>query len=374
MKLTASLCAALAFTALVARAATDPSLSLAPASLSADTNANPAVSEAALFGDPTIVKGSGFEIKRSELDLLVSRARAAAAAQGQQIDPEKEAQLEVQFLEELITIQVLLQKVTDADKVAGGQQATLQYSNILKRAGSPEALDRQLKTVGLTVQEWREKGTQESVAMAALQRMLGVFVTDVEVRDYYSNHTSEFEQPETVRAQQLLLLTINTNDPTMSPLDTNTVAAKRVQIEGLLKRARAGEDFTALVKQYSEDLSTRDNGGELPRFARGRLPAEFDAAAFSMTNNQISDVVVVPYGFYLIKTLQKYPAKVMDFAQVSSDIKDFLTHGKLSKAAPALVEKLKTEEQVQILDTKLKSLVDLFTPSTNAPAATAPAQ
>jgi len=372
MKLITSLCAAVAFATVAVHADTNTAAAAAVLPAGA-TNANATVSETALFGDPTIVKGTGFEIKRSDLEQLVTRARAAAAAQGQQIEPDKEAQLEVQFLEELITIQVLLQKVTDADRVEGLKQAGVQFTNILKRAGSPEALERQLKTVGLTLKEWQAKGTEESTAMAALQRLLGVFVTDAETKDYYSNHTSEFEQPETARVQQILLLTIDTNSPAMNPLATNAIDLKRQQIDGILKRARAGEDFAALAKQYSDDATTRDNGGELPRFARGRLPAEFDAAAFSMTNNQISDVVVVPYGFYLIKTLEKFPAKVMEYSQVAPDIKDFLTHSKLSKQAPALVEKLKTDEQVKITDSKLKMLVELIDPGTNAPAApTAP--
>jgi len=346
------------------------------APLAASNTAGTGISESALFGDPTVVKGKGFEIKRSDLDQLVTRARGAAAAQGQALPPDREAQIEVQFLEELITIQVLQQKVTDADRIAGQQQAAELYTNIIRRAGSEAKLQQQLKLVNMTVPELMAKNTQESTAMAALQRMAGVFVTDAEVHDYYSNHASDFEQPETVQARQIVLLTIDTNTPTLAPLGTNTIAAKRQQIEALLKRARAGEDFNQLARQNSEDLSTRENGGELPRFARGRLPADFagvEAAAFSMTNGQISDVVVSSYGFTLVQTEQKFPAKLVEFSKVASDIKDQLLHFKLEQQAPAIVEKLKKELQVEILDGKLKALVDLFGPSTNAPAAAAPA-
>src|ERR1019366_6058362 len=132
----------------------------------ASTNANPQTAMTALFGDPAVVKGKGFEIKRSDLDQVVSGAKANAAAQGQQLPPE----FEVSVLNQLITIQVLLQTANAADKSAGQTEADLQYTNLMKKFTSPEAFDRQLKAVGMTVGDLRAKATQEAVAKAALKR------------------------------------------------------------------------------------------------------------------------------------------------------------------------------------------------------------
>ena len=62
-------------------------------------------------------------------------------------------------------------------------------------------------------------------------------------------------------------------------------------------------------QQYSEDPGSKDNGGELPAFPRGQMVPEFEAAAFSLTNNQISDVVTTQYGYHIIQLLGKTPAK-----------------------------------------------------------------
>ena len=70
----------------------------------------------ALFGDPVIAKGKGFEIKRSELDEVMMGIKSAAAARGQTIPPAQLAQIEGQLLNRLIQDQLLLQKATDADK------------------------------------------------------------------------------------------------------------------------------------------------------------------------------------------------------------------------------------------------------------------
>ena len=55
----------------------------------AATNSKPADVMAALFGDPVIAKGNGFEIKQSQLDSVVDALKARTAAMGQTVAPEE---------------------------------------------------------------------------------------------------------------------------------------------------------------------------------------------------------------------------------------------------------------------------------------------
>ena len=215
--------------------------------------------------------------------------KSAAAAHGQTIPPAQLTQIEGQLLDRLIQVQLLLQKATAADKSNGVQRADLQMKALLERAGSQEVLDRQLKAVGMTPAELRTKVTQESTAQAVLTRELNVTVTDAEVKKFYDDHPADFEQPEMVHVRHILLMTM---DPvTRAPLPADQQKAKKKQIDDILKRIRGGADFATLAKQYSEDPGSKDNGGELPPFPRGQMVPEFEAAAFSLTNNQVSDVV-----------------------------------------------------------------------------------
>jgi hypothetical protein len=83
----------------------------------------------ALFGDPVIAKGKGFEIKRSELDEVMTGLKSAAAAHGQVIPQARLVQIEGQMLSRLIQVQLLLQKATAADKADGAKKAGLQMTN-----------------------------------------------------------------------------------------------------------------------------------------------------------------------------------------------------------------------------------------------------
>jgi peptidyl-prolyl cis-trans isomerase C len=336
------------------------------------TNAKPADAMTALFGDPVIVKGKGFEIKHSELDEVITGLKSAAAARGQTIPPAQLPQIEGRLLSQLIQVQLLLQKVTAEDKSNGVQKAGVQMKALLERAGSQEALDRQMKAVGMTPSELRSKVTQENTAQAVLTRELNVAITDAEVKQFYDEHPAEFEQPEMIHVRHILLMTM---DPvTRTPLAADQQKAKQKQADDLLKRIRGGADFAALAKQYSEDPGSKDNGGELPAFPRGQMVPEFEAAAFSLTNNQVSDIVTSSYGYHVIKLLDKTPAKKVALTDkvplsdvtIASRVKELLTQQKTEKLAPDYLNKLQAAADVQVLDADLKAAM------TAATAAAAP--
>jgi parvulin-like peptidyl-prolyl isomerase len=352
MKTYLILSAALVAGAITASAATQPVA--APAT----TNTSPEATMKALFGDPVIVKGKGFEIKQSDLDQILTGAKASAAAQNQTLPPEFTAAI----LNQLITIQSLLQKATPADRAVGAQEAEMQYTNLLKRFSSPEAFERQLKVAGMSLADLRAKAAQEATAKAALKRELQIKVTDDEVKAFYAKHSTEFEMPETAHARHILLMTI---DPaTRTPLSTNAVAAKKKQIEDLLQQARDGADFAALAAKYSEDPGSKENGGELPEFPRGQMVPEFEAAAFALTNNQVSDVVTTMYGFHIIKMIEKTPAKKYALTDtlpqidktVATICQSEIEAQKLKELAPDYVKKLRAEFGVEIVDSALKTL------------------
>jgi parvulin-like peptidyl-prolyl isomerase len=363
--------AAMIFGALSVQAAANPaSTPAAPAA--ADTNAAPAATMAALFGDPVIAKGKGFEIKQSELDEVVLGIKSAAAAHGETIPPEQMTTIEANMLNRLIQIQILLQKSTDADRAEGKSKADLQISNLLARAGSQEAFDRQLKSVGMTADELRSKVTQEATATATLTRELGITVTDAQAKAFYAdtNHTADFEQPEMVHVRHILLLTM---DPaTRAPLTDDQKAAKKKQIDDILKQIKGGADFATLATQYSEDPGSKDKGGELPPFSHGEMVPQFEAAAFSMKTNTVSDVVTTDYGYHIIKLLDITPAQTVPYATVSDKIKDFLLQQQTQKLAPAYLDNLKKGADVEIIDPDLKAAAAAAAAAAMADATNAP--
>jgi parvulin-like peptidyl-prolyl isomerase len=90
--------------------------------------------------------------------------------------------------------------------------------------------------------------------------------------------------------------------------------ATRAKAEDVLKRARAGEDFVALAKEFSEEPGAKESGGELPWFGRAvegeqrspdkfRVVKPFEDASFALKDNEISDIVETSFGFHIIQRL-----------------------------------------------------------------------
>ena len=185
---------------LVAALATALCATLAPAQTNlapaAKPSAKPADKMTALFGDPVIARGTGFEIKRSQLDTAMIGIRSASAARGQPIPPEYIDMYERKVLDQLVQIQLLLQKATAADRAEGKANAETNLAIMLKRAGSQEMFDLQLKSVGLSSEEMHARMIEEATAEKVVEREMKVNVTDEDVKKFYDDHPSRFEEPE----------------------------------------------------------------------------------------------------------------------------------------------------------------------------------
>ena len=83
------------------------------------------------------------------------------------------------------------------------------------------------------------------------------------------------------------------------------LVATREEADKVLARLQSGEDFAALAKELSTDTSTKEEGGDLGWFPKGKMDTAFDEAAFALQPGQTSQVVETQYGFHIIRVEER---------------------------------------------------------------------
>ena len=311
--------------------------------------AQPAASSNDLFANEVVCKGTGVEIKRGQVDRAFLQYRANASVRGEAVPEAKRAELEALLLDKLVVTELMMKRATEEDKAKAKTMAERISGDLRRQAGSDEAFKRQVTAMGFTVEELETQVLERAVCEHLVDRELRtkVTVTDEQVKQYYTENSGQMQRPETLRASHLLLST--RNPVTDQEYDDAKKKEKYQLMEKLLERARKGEDFAALVKQYSDDPGSRDKGGEYT-FQRGQMVPEFERAAFALNTNQISDIVTTRFGYHIIKLQGRTPAERLELAQVDKDIRDTLTHGQVQeKLLPEFLVKLKDEARLQYL-------------------------
>ncbi len=159
-------------------------------------------------------------------------------------------------------------------------------------------------------------GEQRKVRTLLLDREQAekrVVIPVTEAQRFYNNNINLYQTPEQIRASHILLNVAGKDE-----------AAVRTQAETVLQQVKAGGDFAELAKKFSEDPGTRDKGGDLDYFNRGRMVPEFETAAFALEPGQVSDIVRSQFGFHIIKLVDKRPAVTRTFEDVRPQIDEQL--------------------------------------------------
>lgn len=154
-----------------------------------------------------------------------------------------------------------------------------------------------------------------------------VTVPESEIDAFYKQNNAQYSTPEQVRASHILLKTEGKDE-----------AAVKAQAEGILKRAKSGEDFAALAKQYSEDDTNNTKGGDLDYFGRGTMVPEFEQVAFAMKAGEMSELVKTSFGFHIIKLVDHRPATTRPLADVRAEINEQLKWQKAQQQAEQIAK------------------------------------
>jgi parvulin-like peptidyl-prolyl isomerase len=304
-----------------------------------------------------VAKGKGLEITRAEVDEAFALLKANAASSGGVISEDRRDAFLARVLDRMISTKLLVAQSTPMDKAKAAGAADRFIADMKKKQGSEEMFRVQLKALGLTPEKFREGVLEQAICDEVIDREVRSKYTvgAAELRQYYDEHPAKYAIPEQVKLAHIFFSIKDPADKAKVPMERKEIPApqkelKRKLAESVLARARKGEDYGRLAREFTEDTETREKGGEFV-LARGQMkivPA-FEASAFTLGVGQISDLVTTAFGYHILKCLEKIPAGQVSYEAAAPGIRRELQETRVQAAMPAYLQKLRQEASVEIL-------------------------
>ena len=170
----------------------------------------------------------------------------------------------------------------------------------ISQLGSIEKLEKYYDKNIAEIKDDLHKQLKEKQLMEEVQRSIvsGVNATPSDVREFYRSIprdsipmvSAQYESAELVKKP---------------PITLDEKLAVKDELYALRARILKGERFSTLARIYSEDPGSASKGGELGFQGRGDFVPEFEAAAFSLKEGEISEVIETEYGFHILQLIER---------------------------------------------------------------------
>jgi parvulin-like peptidyl-prolyl isomerase len=233
-------------------------------------------------GDAVSINGETISYQRFQGFYIEYRNSkgVAVGARGDQLDLLTRLRREAMNL--LIEQALVAQAAEKAGVEADPEAINAAYNELRSVFDSEEAFRMKLEGDGFTPELLR---THLARMLAAQQYLDGIRneaadVSDTDLERYYEDNQRRLTLPEQVRVRHILI----TWKPMGKPDDRAFI---RESMNPILERARAGEDFAALAREFSDDYATRQSGGDTGFFHRGQMAPAFEEAAFALQPGEI---------------------------------------------------------------------------------------
>jgi peptidyl-prolyl cis-trans isomerase C len=263
-------------------------------------------------------------------DLFAGELREAQAGAGGEGELQARDVLRRRILDELVDRALLLQQARARSVVVGQDQVERAFLRI--RSEYPGThFDDLLAQERLSQTELKARLKDQLIVERLFEQEVfpQIEVAEAEIVRHYADHGEEFQEPERVRVQQV-------------------VVASRDEAAQLREKLRRNPQTFAEVARKASIAPEGKNGGDLGFIGRGSgFPEVFDVC-FALPVNAISEVTPSPYGFHLFKVVEKKAATKRTLEQARGDIAEKLAREKRARAQEEYVGALRKRAQIRI--------------------------
>ncbi len=195
-----------------------------------------------------------------------------------------------------------------------------------------------LKAEGLTMEQVRRTIGERLAIGRLLARQIrsSILLSEDEITKYYESHQDKFRRVPEAEIHHALF-------PVGPDQDEASV---RRRVDEALAKIRAGADFVATAKEYSDDPF--GSGADLLTVRRGELAPEIEAVAFGLPAGAVSEPIRTPAGFHLIKIERVRAEPVAPLADVRDAIREEIFQEKFDAKRKDYVASLRAKASIQV--------------------------
>lgn len=229
-----------------------------------------------------------------------------------------------QTLNNMITDELIQQELNKKSITVTDADVDKDVENLKASFPSESQFEFALQQNGLTLAQLKEQ-TKDQIQLRKLMSDQ-IEVTDEEVKAIYDQYKEDFATPELVRASHILVET-------------------KEEAQQIEKQLKEGADFAAIAKEKNQD-ATKDTGGDLDFFERGRMDPAFEEAAFKLKKGEISGPVKTSFGYHIIKVTDRKEATNPTFEDKKEEIRSTLENQKVMQQSSAYIQELKDKATI----------------------------
>jgi len=277
----------------------------------------------------------------SELDLRMLPLRNEAMQIKDQGERERRlVKLALQVLDEMVNDELMVQAASEA-KITVDQAEMQQSIDYIKQQNGldDKQLAEAMKAQGMTLATLRN----DVVRQRAINQLVGpkVQITAEDVRARYDQLQRRSEAVSAVSLSQIVFAL--PEHPTVQQLKEAKANAQKS-----LDRVKAGEDFTKVANEVTEDPTTKATGGQLGWIQRGTLAENFDQVVFSMEKGDIRGPVKGAKGLYVLQVTDVKRSELKPFDAMKDELTAELRRKALAKHTQAWIEELRKKAYIDI--------------------------
>ncbi len=286
-----------------------------------------------------MVTGKDFTITTGEVMLYIHSNIGSQTDRLKQLSAQNLKQYFERNAQLIADRKLLMEQAEAAEMTVSPEQVELAFNQRAEQSGGAENFRKALTANGVDIDFVKEHIRIELIIQKYLDEVIekNITVTDEEIEDLYN-------QPKTATVRHILLLTQNkTQEEKEAVLE---------QMQRILIRARQGEDFAELAKEFSEDPGSKENGGLYEDFGRGVMVKPFEDAAFTVPIGEISDIVETQYGYHILKVIDR-KKESRSLEEVRSELEEQIKQFKLAQDFQEYMGKLRQEAEITIIPLSL---------------------